>query len=166
MRTFLTAAILALLATPLAAQTPATNPPAARTAPAAAKAAAKPAPPKATVGKVDVNGATADQLDAIPGIGPVRAKAIVGGRPYEELQDLVKKKVLTQGVLDKARSHMALANINTSTAADMEKTLPGVGDVRAKAIVAGRPYAKPEDLVTRNVVTQALYDKMKDVISY
>lgn len=157
MRIMFAAALAALLAFPAFAQTP---------APAAAPRAAARTAPAATAAKIDINGATEKQLDALPGIGPVRAKAIVGGRPYEELQDLVKKKVLTQGVLDGAKSRMALANVNTSTAAQMEKTLPGIGDVRSKAIVAGRPYAAPHDLVGKGVLTEALYDKIKDVIAF
>ncbi len=162
MRLLLTAALAALLTFPALAQTPAPAP-AARTAAPAPRAAAAPA---AASTKVDINAATEKQLDALPGIGPVRAKAIVGSRPYEELQDLVKKKVLTQGVLDGAKSRMALANINSSTAAQMEKTLPGIGDVRAKAIVAGRPYAAPHDLVTKGIVTEAVYEKMKDLVAF
>ena len=122
--------------------------------------------PAAAGGKVDINAASAEQLDALPGIGPVRSKAIVAGRPYADLQDLVTKKVLTQGVLDGAKSRMALANINSSSAADLAKTLPGVGDVRSKAIVAGRPYASADDLVKKNILTQGVFDKIKDLVAY
>lgn len=135
-------------------------------APVPAPAAAGRAAPAATAsaqGKVDINAATEQQLDALPGVGPVRAKAIIAHRPYEELNDLVKKKALTKGVLDGAKSRMALANVNTSSAKEMEKTLPGIGDVRSKEIVAGRPYATLQDLVTKGVLTQAAFDKMKDV---
>ena len=161
MRRILIAAILALCAMPTFAQTPATHAPAARTAttPAPARTAAAPK-------KIDINSATAAQLDALPGIGPVRAKKIVEGRPYADLNDLVTKKVLTQGVFDKAMPGMALANINTSSARDLEKTLPGIGDVRAKAIVAARPYSAPQDLVTKGVLTENLFAKIKDVVAY
>ena len=115
---------------------------------------------------MDINGATERQLDELPGIGPVRAKAIIAGRPYADLQDLVTKKVLSQAVFDGANDRMALANINvnTATAADMQRTLPGIGEVRSKAIVTGRPYAKPEDLVSKGVLTQDLFDRIKGLI--
>ncbi len=105
-------------------------------------------------------------MDSLPGIGPVRAKAIIAGRPYEDLQDLVKKKVLTPGVLAGIKDRIALANINTSSVADMQRTLPGVGDVRSKAIVANRPYATPADLVAKKVLTPGVYDGIKDLIAY
>ena len=151
------AAIALLVGWPALAQVAAPVPaPAARTAPAAAA--------RSTAAQVDINGASERQLDALPGIGPVRAKAIIAGRPYADLQDLVAKKVLTQGVFDGAKDRMALANINVSSAADMQRSLPGIGEVRSKAIVTGRPYAKPEDLVGKGVLTQDLFDKIKGLI--
>lgn len=115
---------------------------------------------------MDINAATAAQLQVLPGIGPVRAAATVAGRPYDEPGDLVTKKVLTQGALDGIKDRIALANINTSNASEMERTLKGIGDTRAKAIVAGRPYASPQDLVTKKVLTQGVLDGMRDLITY
>src|SRR5438477_11207637 len=41
--------------------------------------------------KVDVNSATAKEMvDALPGIGEVRAEKIVKGRPYKSNEDLIK----------------------------------------------------------------------------
>lgn len=169
------AALLMLAMMPVAAQTPSAVPAPAGTpalagaparAPRAARSAATRPAAMAAGAKVDINSATAEQLDGLPQIGAVRSKAIVAGRPYESLQDLVTKKVLSQGVFDKAKGGMALANINTSTAADMAKTLPGIGDVRAREIVAGRPYASAQDLVTKKVLTDALFEKVKDLVAW
>ena len=121
--------------------------------------------PATAGGRIDINSATAAQLDALPGIGEARAKKIIAGRPYASLDDLVKKKVLTKGVLEGARSGMALANINTSSASDLAKTLPGIGEVRSKAIVLGRPYAAPGDLVRKSVLTQGQFDAIAGLIS-
>jgi len=152
--------------------TPAAKPiPPGAAAPAAAPATTPAAMPATRVGatagsRLDINSATAAQLDALPGIGPVRSAAIASGRPYTDLQELVTKKILSQGVLDVAKSGMALANINTSSVQDLEKTLPGVGGARAKAIVAGRPYATPDDLVTKKVLAAGVFAKMKDLVAY
>ncbi len=115
---------------------------------------------------MDINTAAQPQLESLPGVGPVRGAAIIAGRPYTDLIDLVTKKILTQGTFDGIKDKIALANINTSTASEMEKTLKGIGDVRSKAIVSGRPYASPQDLVTKKILTQGVYDGMKDAITY
>lgn len=167
MRIVLAAVLAALLSVSAQAQTPRAQAPTARPAsPPAAMAPPASVAPAAAGPKVDVNSATAAQLDSLPGIGPARAAGIVAGRPYTDLQELVSKKVLSQSVLDGAKPRMALANINTSSEADMEKTLPGVGAVRAKAIIAGRPYASPQDLVTKKVLPQGVFDKMKDLVAF
>ena len=56
-----------------------------------------------------------------------------------------------------------LLDINSATL-DQLKALPGIGDVYSKKIVDGRPYARKDQLVSRNIVPQATYDKIKDSI--
>lgn len=48
--------------------------------------------------------------------------------------------------------------------ADQLMTLEGIGDARAKAIIKGRPYKGKDDLVAKNVIPQAVYDKISDKI--
>ena len=57
----------------------------------------------------------------------------------------------------------ALLDINSATA-DQLKALPGIGDAYSKKIVDGRPYARKDQLVSKNVVPQATYDKIKNMI--
>lgn len=47
---------------------------------------------------------------------------------------------------------------------DQLMTLDGIGDARAKAIVKGRPYKGKDELVEKNILPQAVYDKIKDKI--
>ncbi|MCP9447744.1 MAG: helix-hairpin-helix domain-containing protein [Nitrospira sp.] len=57
-----------------------------------------------------------------------------------------------------------LIDINSATLADL-RSLPGVGTVTAKKIVAGRPYASIDDLKARNIVSVKTYDKIRELVS-
>jgi DNA uptake protein ComE-like DNA-binding protein len=54
-----------------------------------------------------------------------------------------------------------LVDLNTATAAEL-KGLPGVTDTDSTKIIQGRPYAEKSQLVSRHVVSEATYDKIKD----
>src|SRR5262245_55493861 len=50
----------------------------------------------------------------------------------------------------------ALLDINKATAKEMEAELPGVGEVTAKKIIAGRPYSKVDDLAGAGVPARTI----------
>ena len=52
-------------------------------------------------GAVDINKASADDLQTLPGIDAVRARRIVDGRPYDDPSDLVKKRVVSKSEYDR-----------------------------------------------------------------
>jgi len=57
-------------------------------------------------GLVDLNSATPEELDALPGIGPVTVQKIVAARqerPFSSLDDAVERGVLNNGQLEKIR---------------------------------------------------------------
>ena len=47
---------------------------------------------------LDINSASAEELDKLPGVGPARAKAIIAHRPYFGKDDLVNKKIIPSNV--------------------------------------------------------------------
>ena len=56
-----------------------------------------------------------------------------------------------------------LMDINSASEKELA-TLKGIGEVHAKAIVKGRPYKGKDDLVTKKIITQKVYDEIKDQI--
>ena len=68
-----------------------------------------------------------------------------------------------QTVAEKIAASQQLLDINTATAAQL-KALPGMGDAYIARIIAGRPYTAKNQLVTRGILPQAAYEKVKDQI--
>ncbi len=54
-------------------------------------------------------------------------------------------------------------DINSASAKELAK-LPGIGDTRAKAIVKGRPYHGKDDLVQKKILSESVYDGIKDLV--
>lgn len=64
----------------------------------------------ATLGKssqnttaISINMASKEQLERLPGVGPVTAQKIIDNRPYQTLEELVSKKAVGQSVFEKIR---------------------------------------------------------------
>ncbi len=93
-----------LLAMPVAAQTP--SPPKSPSPPAVTT----PSPADTPTDKsekpgelVDINSASAEELQKLPGVGPVRAKAVIEHRPYHGKDDLTNKKIIPENVYNEIK---------------------------------------------------------------
>jgi len=87
--------------------------------------------------------AAAQTTDPTGGIGPIPAKI----PPPGNAQDTIAQKIAAS---------KNLMDINTATAAQL-KTLPGMGDVYAARVIAGRPYTAKNQLVQRGILPQSVY---------
>lgn len=58
--------------------------------------------------KVNINTATQAELEALPGVGPVTASKIISDRPYQVVEDLLSKKVLSQSVFSKIKDQLVV----------------------------------------------------------
>ena len=56
-------------------------------------------------------------------------------------------------------------NVNTASQTELE-LLPKVGPVTAQKIIAHRPYADADELVSKQAVGQKTLDTIKDIISF
>lgn len=75
-------------------------------APAKEKAAA--APKLAPGQKVNINSATKEELEALPEVGPVKAQAIIDGRPYKAPEDVMKVKGIKEGTFNKIKDYITV----------------------------------------------------------
>ena len=148
------------------AQTTATHPPTRQSAPVRPGPATAMTPPAAAgPSLIDVNSADEKALDALPGVGPARAKAIIANRPYTDKQQVLEKKAVPSNVFAAIQDKIALVNVNKTSAADMAKILPNVGPVRSQQIVDKRPYATLQDLVTKGALTQGVLDGLRGLVT-
>lgn len=112
-----TLAAIGLLALPAAgfAQPAAAPAPATTAAPPAAAAPAgqsarsgRVTAPVPAMAPVNINTATAAELDKLPQIGEKRAAAIIKNRPYKTTDELVSKKAISKGIFEKIKDKITV----------------------------------------------------------
>lgn len=57
---------------------------------------------------ININQASLDELDTLPGISKVLGQKIIDNRPYQSLEDLINKKVINKSVFEKIKDLISL----------------------------------------------------------
>ena len=55
-----------------------------------------------------INSASREELESLWGVGAARTEAIIAGRPYSNIDDLIAKKVLPKSVVERNKSKLSL----------------------------------------------------------
>ena len=63
---------------------------------------------KTESGLVNINSASQAELEALPGIGPVTAGKIMAGRPYQNISELVERKIVGQKGYDQIKDQISV----------------------------------------------------------
>jgi competence protein ComEA len=71
--------------------------------PSTSPAAARPGQTAVPGKQVNLNTASLDELDTLPGVGPATGQRIVEGRPYSAVEDLMRVKGIGQATFDKLK---------------------------------------------------------------
>jgi len=82
--------------------------------PGAARSSSALQSPSPATGPININTATAAQLDALPGIGEAYSRRIVDSRaidgPYESVEELVSRKVIPRSTFDTIRDLITVSD--------------------------------------------------------
>lgn len=58
--------------------------------------------------RININTATIPELDTLWGIGEATARKIVAGRPYQKIEDLINKSVITTSVFERIKDRITV----------------------------------------------------------
>ena len=63
---------------------------------------------KPDIGLINVNNASVEELDTLPGIGQITAEKIISNRPYQSVDELLIKKAVNKGVFEKIKNLISI----------------------------------------------------------
>jgi competence protein ComEA len=112
-------------------------------------------------------------LAALTAIGLMAATPIIAQTPAPATGGSMQKaapatpapatKSTTTGAAPTAAKQADLIDINSATEAQLS-ALPGIAKARSEAIIKGRPYKGKDELLSKKIVPENVYNDIKDKI--
>ena len=65
-------------------------------------------PVKITSEKININSASRLELESLTGVGPVTAEKIISSRPYQTIDELVSRKIISQKTFAKIKDQLSV----------------------------------------------------------
>jgi competence protein ComEA len=94
---------------------------------------------------VNINTATKEELDALPGIGPVKAQAIIDYRnangPFKSPQDVMKVRGIKEGEFGKIRDQISVSGATTLPSQAAKNETPRTPASRTPSVAHAAPAA-------------------------
>jgi len=109
---------------------------------------------------VDVNSADAEAMAQVPRLSRTLADAIVAGRPFQKLEELLKVRGMGEKLLAQVKPHLKLSPLDVNRASVEELcALERFPRLLAERIVEGRPYASLESIRKVRGMGPRLYEQ-------
>lgn len=87
----------------------------------------------------------------------------LAAEPAKKTATTAKPEATTPADSKKTAAKQELVDINSASDAEL-KAIPGLGDAYIAKIVVNRPYANKTQLVSKKVLPESVYEKIKDKI--
>lgn len=115
--------------------------------------------------KLNLNFATLEDVHLLPGVTEDIAQAILNGRPYQTLDDLLQIKGVTKEMLAEVQDFVEVQKLNLNDATlDELQMLPDMTQETAEAIIAVRPYKIIEELLKIRGFREDRLDNLREWI--
>ena len=97
------------------------------------------------------------------GLMAVTGVASAADKQAKDAKDAKAAKVETKAENKAENKAEDKIDINRASADELRK-IDGIGEARSAAIIKGRPYRSKDELVSKNIIPKAVYDKIKERI--
>jgi competence ComEA-like helix-hairpin-helix protein len=127
--------------------------------------------------QIDINSASAEQLDSLSGIGTVKAQAIISARPFSLLDDLLNVNGIGNATLSKIKAQ-GLACVEQEKNKSVVENVSKVNETKTEPIASYVPLENKEDNIeevanltpiladTQNIKTEDNKETLKRNLSF